>query len=338
MASIRKRAGRWQARVIRQGYPPSSKTFDTRQDAEKWSRSIEREMDRESYTDAGKLHKMTLGGLLRKYREQVTPTKRGKRNEEYLLIAIEKHRIASINLAHLSAADLVEYRDERLREVTSGTAQRGIAIIVTAINHARREWGLPIKAEVTDFKKPASSPARERILESDEKERLLRELAPGGDYRDRLGRYAGPRNLWMRPLVEFALETAMRRGELLGLHWEHIDTRKRTAYLPMTKNGHPRIVPLSSRAIVLLQELPRAINGRVFPVTAPQIRDCFNRACRRAGVKGFRFHDLRHTAITAISERLPNVIELAMMTGHRSLKMLARYYHAKPEALAVKLG
>jgi integrase len=338
MASIRKRAGRWQARVIRQGYPPSSKTFDTRQDAEKWSRSIEREMDRESYTDVGKLHKMTLGGLLRKYREQVTPSKRGKRNEEYLLLAIEKHRIATINLAQLGAADLVEYRDERLCKVTTGTVQRGIAIIVTAINHARREWGLPIKTEVTDFKKPASSPARERTLEPDERIRLLRELAPGGEYRDRMGRYAGPRNLWMRPLVEFALETAMRRGELLGLRWEHIDPKKRTAYLPMTKNGHSRTVPLSSRAITLLEELPRSIDGRIFPVTAPQIRDCFTRACRRSGVKRFRFHDLRHTAITSIAERLPNVIELAMMTGHRNLKMLARYYHVKPEALAVKLG
>jgi integrase len=338
MASIRKRLGRWQARVVRQGYAPASKTFNTRQDAEKWARSLEREIDKETYTDIGKLQRTTLGDLLKRYRERVTPTKRGRRNEEYLLLAIERHRVATINLARLSAADLVEYRDERLSEVSTGTVQRGVAIIITAINHARREWGLPIKTEVANFKKPSASPARERILEPEERVRLLRELAPGGEYRNSKGQFGGPRNLWMRPLVEFAVETAMRRGELLGLRWEQVDLKKRTAYLPMTKNGHSRTVPLSARAVGILNEIPRSIEGRVFPVTAPQIRDCFRRACRRAEVKDFRFHDLRHTAITRLAERLPNVIELAAVSGHRNLKMLARYYHTKPEELAAKIG
>lgn len=338
MGSFRKREGRWQARVVRKGYPPVSKTFGTRQDAEKWARSVEREIDRESYTDRRVLHRMTLGDLLRRYREQVTPTKRGRRNEEYLLLAIEKHRIASINLSELAVSHLVEFRDERLAEVSTATAQRAVAIIVTAINHARRERGLPIAPEVTNFKKPASGLPRERILENDERQRLLRELWPGGIFRNSRGQFSGPRNLWMAPLVEFALETAMRRGELLGLRWQHVDLERRTAFLPMTKNGYPRTVPMSTRAVSVLKELPRSIDGRVFPVTAPQIRDCFQRACRRAGVKGFRFHDLRHTAITALAASLPNVIELAAVSGHRNLKMLARYYHTKPEELAQKLA
>jgi integrase len=338
MASIRKREGRWQARVIRKGYKPTAKTFDTKQDAEKWGRSVEREIDRGSFLDKTVLQQLTFGDLLKRYREKVTPSKRGKRNEEYLLLAIEKAPIAMINIGSLTVADFVSYRDERLTKVSSGTVQRALAVMVAAINHARREWLIPISPDITNFRKPSSGKPRERILEPDEENRLLQELSPGGEVRNKQGQFSGPRNFWIGPLVEFDLETAMRRGEILGLRWEHIDFTKRTAYLPMTKNGCSRTVPLSSKAVAVLKTLPRSINGRVFPLTAPQIRDCFNRACRRAGLKNFRFHDLRHTAITRLASRLPNVIELAAVSGHRDLKMLARYYHTKPEDLARKLG
>jgi integrase len=97
-------------------------------------------------------------------------------------------------------------------------------------------------------------------------------------------------------------------------------------------------VPLSTHAIEILTQIPRNLDGRVFPVTHEVVSQAFNRARKQAGVKDIRFHDLRHTAITRLAEKLPNLIELSAVSGHKSLAMLKRYYHPNPELLAEKLG
>jgi integrase len=142
----------------------------------------------------------------------------------------------------------------------------------------------------------------------------------------------------MLPLVKLALETAMRRGELLALEWRNIDLIRQTAYLPTSKSGKPRTVPLSSRAVALLAALPAADLSVVFPISAQTMEAAFKRARLRANVPNFRFHDLRHTATSRMADKLPNVIELAAVTGHQTIQMLKRYYHPNPEALAKKLG
>ena len=161
------------------------------------------------------------------------------------------------------------------------------------------------------------------------------------------------------PLVKLALETAMRRGELLALRWENIRLTDRVAHLPMTKNGNRRDVPLSSRAVEILnglkpktdsnvKQLPK---GAVFPVTANAVKLGFTRAVKRARqtyeenggydermLTDLHFHDLRHIAVTRLAERLPNIVELASVSGHTDVRMLRRYYHPKAEDLAKKLG
>jgi integrase len=142
----------------------------------------------------------------------------------------------------------------------------------------------------------------------------------------------------MLPRVQLALHTAMRRGELLALEWKHIDLAAQTAYLPTSKNGHPRSVPLSRAAVAALSALLRHEGGPVFSISAQTLAAAFRKATARARIPGFRFHDLRHTATSRMADKLPNVIELAAVTGHRSLQMLKRYYHPSAEALAKKLG
>jgi integrase len=141
----------------------------------------------------------------------------------------------------------------------------------------------------------------------------------------------------MVPLVQLALETAMRRGELLSMEWKHINLEERTVFLPITKNGTSRTVPLSTKAIGILRGLPRD-SSAVFPLSHMTVHNCFVHACKRAKIDDLHFHDLRHTATSRIAEKLPNVIELAAVTGHQTLQMLKRYYHPKAEALALKLG
>ena len=131
----------------------------------------------------------------------------------------------------------------------------------------------------------------------------------------------------------------MRRGELLGLLWDNVDLERRTAFLPVTKNGESRGVPLSSRAVAVLRGLPAASNGRVFGELTPlALRLSFNRATRRAGITGLRLHDLRHEATSRFFEKGLNVMEVASVTGHKTLQMLKRYTHLSVTDLATRLG
>ena len=139
-------------------------------------------------------------------------------------------------------------------------------------------------------------------------------------------------------MVLLAIETGMRRGELLQLKWADINLQNRTATLWETKNGDTRVVPLSSKAIDTLQKAPRSLCGRIFPLSKAAQSKAFKEALKRSKLDDLHFHDLRHTAITNMAKKLPNVIELAAVSGHKSLRMLQRYYHPDAVELAAKLG
>ena len=327
MASIRLRSNKWQARVSRQGEPSLVKTFQSKEDAQRWARSVEVEWDKGTYTNIHQAQKTTFGELIARYLREVTPLMRGASADTIRLKAIMRRPIAKENMATLTSAKIAKYRDARLQEIKPSTVIRELAYFSAIINHARREWGLSIPNPVLGVRKPAQPQGRNRILTYEEERLLLDACKPLAN-----------RNIYTRPFVILAIETAMRRGEILSLHWENINYAKRTAYLSLTKNGESRTVPLSTRAIVTLQALPRSIDGRVLPVNFAALETNFKRARERAGLKDLRIHDLRHTAATRLAEKLPNLLELSAVTGHKSLAMLKRYYHPNPELLAEKLG
>jgi integrase len=327
MASFRQRNGKWQARVIRDGYPGQTKTFESKADAEKWARALESAIDKGQFVSTSEAHQTTLRDAIARYLLEVTPTMKGAAPDTIRLKAIMRKPIAKWSLANLSATRIAAYRDERLKEVSSGTVIRELAYLSSIINHARREWGINVPNPVQMVRKPQSPQARSRVLTEEEIAKLLQALEP-----------VGRRSHWTKPAVQLALETAMRRGELLSLRWENIDLQGRTAFLPDTKNGDSRTVPLSTAAMRVLEGLPKHTSGVVIPVKFFSLDAAFKRACKRAGLEAVRFHDLRRTAITHIAEKLPNVIELAAVSGHKSLMVLKRYYRPAPIELAKKLG
>jgi integrase len=138
--------------------------------------------------------------------------------------------------------------------------------------------------------------------------------------------------------VEFAVETAMRQGEQLGLRWEDVYLARSVAILPMTKNGEGRAVPLSARAVEILRSIPRSLSGKVFPVEAKGLYSAFKSACRRAGIEDYTWHDLRHESVSRWAERGDmSIHELAAISGHKTLQMLKRYTHLHAEKLAEKM-
>jgi integrase len=336
-----------------------------REDAEKWARGLERELETSGFIDRREADKNTLRAVLEKYRDEVTPSKKAANIESIKIGVILKDTILpELKMSAITSAAVAAWRDRRLAQVTGGTVNREIDILSSALNHARREWGIHVENPIPYVKRPEKSRARERRFSLDEERYLFAALDEGERKAD--GTFGkGARNIWLAPLVKLALETAMRRGELLALDWKHVDLTRRTAHLPDTKNGDSRTVPLSLRAIAILKSLPRVdeLNvgedeqqtDPVFRTTAMALRKGFVRALERARAKyvvdckdarkrpvaafleDVHFHDTRHEAASRLAEKLTNVLELSAVTGHKDLRMLKRYYHPRAEDLAKKL-
>ena len=327
MATIEKRGQFWRVKIRRTGLPSQTRTFDNRTQAQQWARGVESEIDKGIVVDRRVAQRLSLAEILERYRREVTPTKRGATDENLRLKAMAQRPFARIRMSALTSSHLAAYRDERLKVVSGATVNRELSTLSHAIDTARREWDVYLPTNpCTLVRRPPQGRPRDRRLQGDEEKRLL--AACGG-----------ARNRWLAHFVALAIETGMRRGELLGLLWDNVDLERRTAFLPVTKNGESRGVPLSSRAVAVLRTLPPSTNGSVFgELTREALKQSFKRAVRRAGIAGLRLHDLRHEATSRFFEKGLNVMEVASVTGHKTLQMLKRYTHLSATDLATRLG
>jgi len=325
MATIRRRKSRWQVQIRRQGHQ-SSRTFRLRTDAKLWARQVEAELDRGGLpTDSRRLRSHTLADLLRRYEAEVVPRKRSADREVYMLRVILRHPVAQVSLHLLTTTEIAKYRDHRLALVKSDTVRRELAIVRHCIEVARNEWGFVLPSNpVQQVKMPRAGNPRQRRAYPGELEKLLTACE-------------GSRSRWLPAIIQLAVETGMRRSELLAMRWEDVDLEARTVLLRNTKNGFPRTVPLSPRALNIMKEMPRR-GPTVFTISANALRLAWERLRRRAGVLELRFHDLRHEAVSRFFEKGLNVPEVAMISGHRDPRMLFRYTHPKPEEVAAKLS
>lgn len=358
MGSIIKRgSGKWWARVRVAGYPQQSRTFDLKKDADRWVTATERELETSGFIDRREAEKTTLRTVLKRYLEEVTPGKKSKDFETIKIgVLLEDRALSDLKMSAITSSAVAAWRDRRAKKVGAATIIRELGILSAVLNHARREWAIHVENPIRYVKRPPAPRARDRRLSAEEEAYLLGGLAEVPRKADGTFGSGGSRNPWLVPLTRLALETAMRRGELLSLQWQHIDLKRQVAHLPDTKNGDTRDVPLSLRAVEVLKGLPRAIAGTVFPVTPKAVQKGFTRAIERAQAKyqkdyeeagkqpspkflvNMHFHDLRHEATSRLADKLPNLIELSAMTGHKDVRMLKRYYHPKAEDLAKKLG
>ncbi|CAE6938599.1 Tyrosine recombinase XerC [Paraburkholderia nemoris] len=348
MASIWKRNGNWRAEVRRRGYPLLTSTFDTKAMAEAWARRIESEMDRGAFVDRTEAERNTLGDLLIRYSKEVSPSKKGGVGEIQRIKVLCTDPLARLKAASLSGKAMAEFRDRRLngygtrKKVSGSTVNRELTLIGHVINVARKEWGVHVDVNpVSIIRRPKENRGRSRRLAQTEEARLLAELEPRPRHDHGHFLKGGSRNECARPIVILAIETAMRRGELLSLRWEDVHLDDQFVRLHDTKNGEARDVPLSLRAVATLRvwrERPHSAEDNVFPTSADALKKAFVRACFRAKIDDLHFHDLRHEATSRIAEKLDNILELSAVTGHKTVQMLRRYYHPRAKDLALKLG
>jgi len=332
MATIQKRGKhQWQAKVRRKGYPAQSKTFETKRDAEQWARDIENEMDRGVFVSRKEAESTTLHEALDRFIDEYIPNLKMVANETRRAKAIQKRDIATLYLATIRTKHIAEFIKEREAEgVKPNTIRLDLAILSRLFEVAATDWGMESLANpVKRVRKPKLTDGRTRRLQpaqhKDEKseEELL--LTACSDK--------------FRPVVQFAIETAMRRAEIANLRWANIDLKSRTAYLKETKNNSERTVPLSPAAIDVLMSIPRQISGTVFGMSENAITIAMRRARENAKLKDLTFHDLRHEATSRLFENTDlDLLEIAEITGHKNLQMLKRYTHLRSERLADRLA
>ncbi|RWQ35752.1 MAG: site-specific integrase [Mesorhizobium sp.] len=336
MATLRKRNGRWQVQVRRQGFPIQSRSFLSKADANEWARTIERQHDRhELGPDRKALKSMTLFDLVTRYRDEVVPKKKGCAVETILLNRFLRYPICQKTLFDLSTADFAAYRDQRLGEpkhrsdkpVTPKSLKRELSPLSHMFRHAVVEWEIPVRNPLEGLKLRVVDNKRERRLRAGELERLLEAAKKG-------------RNKLVAPIILFAVETAMRRGEILSIQFRHVDFERLSLVIPESKSGYSRLIPLTKQATSILEAVwaeDVKPTDFAFPVTPIAMRLQWDRLTKRAGIDGLNFHDLRHEAISRLFELGLTIPEVASISGHRTLAQLMRYSHASQDAVRLKL-
>lgn len=321
MATIRRRGVSWQVQVRRMGQRPVSKTFKLKKDADTWARHMESRADRfdlPAHQDPRLLERTTLRELVLRYREEVSSRKRGGNVEQIVLNAFLRHPICRRSIAELQTSDFAAYRDHRLKTVQSVTLRRQLAPIHNLFEIARDEWGLPIRENpLAKLRLDKRTSRRERRLRAEEFDKITRQA--------RL-----LKNPLILQVILFALQTGMRRGEILAMEWGHLEFSARTLHIPQAKNGHARTIPLSDSARTVIDALPRQ-HSRVFPISANAFQLTWQRLLDRCDITDLHFHDLRHEAISRFFEMGLSVPDVALLSGHRDARMLLRYAHSSRE-------
>lgn len=333
MATIRKRGElQWEAQVRRKGYPPQSKTFNTRADADLWAATTESEMGRGVFIDRSDAERNTVAEIIDRFTAEFAPHHykvRGDKKEAWRYQCGHlKNELGKFSLAALDQKLVAQYRDKRISVVGGSTVRKELFMLSKILKFAETECAitLPRGNPVGKIRKPSESKPRDRRLNDEEWSNLSMECQKS-------------RNTYLWPAVQLAVESGMRQGELLGLTWKNIDKKRSIAFLKDTKNGEERAVPFSPAALAVLDTLPVSIRGKVIPVERMTLFHVFRAACVRAGIKDFTWHDLRHEALSRLAERGDmTVLELAAVSGHKTLQMLKRYTHLQAEKLAAKLA
>lgn len=320
MATFRQRGPyQWQARVQKQGYEGQTRTFTTKEEAEVWAAEIELSMKKSEFQCQKEARATSLAKALERYRDEISPRKKGHIPERNKINQLLRHPITELSLAELSGQELILWRDAQLKLYSANTVRLKLAVISNLYTIARKEWGYKnLYNPVADIKLPVVNNERDRRLNPGEEERLLESASPT-----------------MKNIITLAIETAMRRSELLLLEWDRVHGNRVQLRWQDTKNKKPRVVPLSTKAMA---SLPERGNGRVFDLHPDSVSHEFLSLCRSLGIEDLHFHDLRHEGVSRLFEKGLSMVEVMSISGHRTTSQLLRYTHLIVDDLAAKLG
>ena len=319
----------YRATVRRQGFKPIHKSFDNITDAKRWSRKLERQIDLGDLTDYTEASKLTLGDIINRF---IIEEKHKDKKDKMIPSRVKNllsDSISDINLLRLSSKHIAEYRDRVLKVWSPNTFNNHKSLLSVIIDTAITDWGIYIPYNPCKVIKRVAIPAaRDRVLNLEEYERLLKACEVS-------------KCIYLKSIVQFAIETTARQSEILKARREHVNWQNKTITFHDTKNGDSRIVALSEIAFHILKTLPVSVSGFLFPF---KNRDHLNwhwyQALKKAEIDGLVFHDLRRTGISWLFDHKNlSVPEVQSMSGHRDPRVLLNIYtKLDPQKLVEKLA
>ncbi len=333
MATLQKRISadgsvKWRVQVRLRGRPTESATFERKTDARLWAQATEAAIREGRYFRTHEARRHTVADLIDRYTETVLPGRIKDEKRRASQLQWWRTQLGRYFLSDLTSALIAEHRDRLAQRrkrngdrISSSTVTRYLAALSHALSVATKEWGWLQHNPMTGVSRPREPRGRVRYLQPAELERLLSACRESTDP-----------NLYA--LVELALSTGVRRGELMGLEWDAVDLDRRHLILHDTKNNERRGVPLSNRAVEVLlahRSAPDLRTGLVFPsprtgtINFPY--KAWHRALAAARVDDFRFHDLRHTTASYLAMNGATTLQIAEVLGHKTLQMVKRYAH-----------
>lgn len=351
--NVRPHGEGWQVQVRKKGFPSQTRTFDKMADAIAWEQTTQSSMTSGLWQDSKKARETPFPDLLLRYELEEAPKKRSRISQEYLLQGLREVKRFQKPVSAISSEDIAAFRNERVKAgYAASTIRTQLSILSKVFKVAKTEWGynsLGNPAAADSVSRPELPPGASRTRTGTEKE--VEEVLQNSE------------SLFLRPFVLLLLETAARRSDLCRLRWEQVNLGSDTpsAHFLDTKNKEPRKIPLSPKAVKIIESLPGPRKGPVFKqkdwhptaeddgsvapaLRADSVTQAWIRARERAGEKNpevldLRLHDHRHTAITRLVEEtsLKNV-EVAAISGHKDSRQLQRYYNSRAEKLSEKLG
>lgn len=332
MATIAKRGDKWRVQINKNGIRKSA-TFSTKTEANRWAISIESQIEAGEYSA---VPQMTFAELICKYIEEVTVHKGGAREETLRLNRIAKTPLGNVLLEDLSKRDFEKWQAQRLTEVSTLSVLRE-RVSLSAIMTQAIKWEFLKSNPLSLVDKPKEPPPRTRRYSQTEINSLI--FVSGFSFD------SPPQTVISRvgASLLFAIETAMRAGEICQLKWEDVNLENATAFLPKTKNGFARTVPLSSFATQILKHLLLVKSEKdptIFQIKSTTHDTVFRKMKDLAGLgnEDLHFHDSRREALSRLAKKV-DVMTLAKISGHRDIKILLNTYYAPDMAdIAKSIG
>lgn len=347
--------GTWRAEIRASGYKPIYRTFKSKKDATLFVKDTESRQALGTYQDSGDAKTTSFLEAINLYEDdQIRKKRRSLRQLQVDLNRLKQSKLAKVTLINIKARDLIEYRNERLDTGIAVTTWHKEHVVLnclfTFIMMELRIF-LPLGNPMSEVSKPKPTEptSRDRRLQGNEEEELLKDLHKKS-YQTFLA-------------MVLALDTGMRRSELCNIRYSHINIKRKELNIPVTKTNNPRRIPLSEEAFkailhriteitmglrtiksvgdtvgMLNHYLPQRGDEKLFSIKPDSISLAFKRTCERLNISGLNFHDLRHEAISRLFEMGLSVIEVASISGHKDVRMLQKYTHLKPEDIANKIN
>lgn len=318
MASIRKVGKKWRVEVRRNGKYQSAR-FNSKTEAQAWAKITERQVlgGPQEYSKD-----LSFEMVCDKYEREISLKKKGARWESIRIASLLKS-IGDCRLKELDRSFWRKWSQKRLGQVSPSSVNRELNLISSIFSQCV-EWEFMESNPIKGLKRPKQPKHRERRISDKEIDLITQKL--GIDPNTSSGQ-TGLAFL-------LAIETGMRRGELLNLKLNDLNLDQQCLKIVDSKNGDSREVPLSLKAISLFHIL---ITDKVFTITPETLSALFRRACRSLEIEDLTFHDSRHEAVSRLAKKL-DVLDLAKMIGHRDIKNLMIYYNPTATELAKRLG